>query len=252
MLDRACKIIAKKNFLWYNCHRISSNIKIKYRGISVMSIDRINNSDSSFGIGSKLATSTALGALAGGAYVARTPQWLNNDVPSDIFVRSVSQNMQKGLSREDFGETAKVREFFKAVVDPNRTSESLKQMIFDSKELSEAIKQDENETVEQAIERVYSQNSEMKIKKSLQELQYKTKVDKKTNATAASDLIFKNFDPATKKLVKAGDTSEEIFKMLKSTARKVHAKSVAAGAALGGVLAGALCLIMIDTPKEKK
>ena len=216
-----------------------------------MSVGKVSNSDSNFGIGSKIATAAATGAVLGGGYMASTPRWLDKNVPSDTFIKNVSDSMKQDLPKTELLESVKINKFLKAATDPNTRAVDLKPMILDSKELSEAIKQNENETVEVAIERVFSQKDESKIKRDLLNLQYKTKSDKKANRNAATNLIFKNLDTKTKKLVKSEDTAERTFQMLKKSAAKVQANAIAKGALLTGVIAGAIGLMMVDVPDEK-
>lgn len=215
-----------------------------------MSIEKVGNTDSSYNVGSRLGEYTLAGAIAGGLYTASSPRWLQNGAPADVFIKSVSQSMQNDLPQSEYAETIKIDKFLKAVVNPNTKPNDLKPLILDSKELSEAIKQNDAETVDAAIGRVFSQKDDAKIKQDLLELQYRTKSDKKVNRHAARNLILSNFDPKTKKLVKAEETSEEMFGMLKKTAAKIHSTAVAKGAAVGAILAGTLGLFMTKVPGE--
>lgn len=215
-----------------------------------MSVTKVGNTDSNFGIGSRIATVGAAGAVLGGAYMASSPRWLNKNVPSDAFIKNVSDGMKQDLTKNELAESIKISKFLKAVADPNTKVSDLKPMILASEELSDAIKQNENETVDNAIERVFSQKDENKIKQDLLKLQYKTKSEKKASLSAATDLIAKNFDSKTKKLVKSDDTAVKTFQMIKRSAAKVQAKAVAKGAVLAGVIASAIGLMATDVPEE--
>jgi len=216
-----------------------------------MSINAINNADSKTAFQNRILAATGAGALVGGVYTAKDKQYLYKGLPSDVFVRDVGRNLRKEMTSDEIMESAKVYKFVEKAVDPEVDLESLKPMIKDSKELSEAIKSNPQETIEEAITRVFSQKDTSKIKEDLLDLQYKTKSDKKTGRNTSLKLLHDNFDAGEQKLVKNKGTTEAVFNMLKNTATKIQIKTVAVGATLAGLAAGALCLIASDVPGAK-
>ena len=154
------------------------------------------------------------------------------------------------MTNEELLESSKIYRFVEKIVDPTTDLETLKPLIKDSKELSEAIKINKEESVDNAINRVFSQNNESKIKQDLISLQYKTTSNKKFGKSATLRLIHDNFNAKEQKLVKNNNTTEEVFNMLKRTANKVQAKAVATGAALAGLAGCTLALIFTDIPDK--
>ncbi|MBO6271961.1 hypothetical protein J6O48_04195 [bacterium] len=215
-----------------------------------MSIQPVSKTDTNSNIGSRLASATAVGAAAGGLYTAKDSHWLYKGAPSDSFVKNVKKNLKKDMTNEELLESSKIYRFVEKIVDPTTDLETLKPLIKDSKELSEAIKINKEESVDNAINRVFSQNNESKIKQDLISLQYKTTSNKKFGKSATLRLIHDNFNAKEQKLVKNNNTTEEVFNMLKRTANKVQAKAVATGAALAGLAGCTLALIFTDIPDK--
>lgn len=216
-----------------------------------MSIREVSSTDTRNNFQHKLLTSTIAGALAGGGYKATHKNWIYKGLPSDTFVREVGSNLRKNMTSDELKESAKISKFLSNVVDPEVKMETLKPQILDSKELSEAIKATPDETVEQAINRVFAQPKD-KAKQDLLDLQFKTKADKKSGRNTAIKLINDNFDAKERKLVKNSETSDKVFDMIKSTARRIQAKAVVATALVTGIAAGALYIVASDVPKDNK
>lgn len=215
-----------------------------------MSIQKVGSNDPMTDFRNKIAGVAATGAVAGGVYSATKKNWIYKGLPSDTFVKNVSQNLRKNMSSEELMESAKVSKFLADVINPETNIDDLKPQIRDSKELSNAIKLSSDEDVEQAINRVYSQPKD-KVKSDLSALQFKTTADKKANRNTALKLINENFDASQKKLVKSESTAEGVFNMIKSTAHKIQAKAIAKSAVLSGIFVGAMALIMTNVPDEK-
>ena len=214
-----------------------------------MSVKKIGSNDSMSSFANKIYGTTAVGTVAGGVYTATHKNWIYKGLPSDKFVHTVSRNLREEMTSDELKESAKISRFLADTVNPITKLEDLKPQILDSKELSEAIKNSPEETVEDAINRVFAQPKD-KVKKDLLELQFKTKADKKTGKNTAVRLINNNFDAAKRKLVKSAETSERTFDMIKATAFKLQAKTVAIGAVLTGAVAGALALVISNVPEK--
>ena len=216
-----------------------------------MSINRVSETDARRDFKNKLLGSTIAGAIAGSGYKATQRAWIYKGLPSDTFVREVSRNLRKDMTSDELKESAKISKFLSNVVDPEVKVETLKPQILDSKELSEAIKATPDESVEDAINRVYAQ-PKGKIKQDLIDLQFKTKSDKKCGRNTALKLINDNFDAKERKLVKNPETTEKIFEMIKATSNKIQTKAVAITGLITGIAAGALYMVSSDVPGEKK
>lgn len=212
-----------------------------------MSITKISASDKMTDLKNRILVSTGVGAIAGGIYTANRKNWLYKGLPSDTFVKETSREVRKTMSSEDLKESAKINKFLKAAIEPETNVETLRPMIENSKELSEAIKKSPEESVQDALSRVYSQPQD-KIRQDLIKLQYKTKADKIAGRTSVLRLLNNNFDASKKALVKSENTSESMFNIIKKTASKIQTKAVAKGAAIVGCTAGALALILSDVP----
>lgn len=222
-----------------------------------MSINAINgaNSNPNKKLENRIMATTGAGFVAGTIGVGTRKNWLYKGQPSDTFVKNVSNNLAKKMTPEEKEEAGKIKNFLKAVVNPETNIEDLKPQIRDSKELSDAIKSSPEENVEDAINRVFSNPKKDELKESLLELQDKTISHKKSGKNTALKLVHDNFNSQEKKLVKNDNTSEEIFAMLKKTAKKIQVKTAIIGGALTGLAAGAICLIASDVPdltKDKK
>ncbi|MCR5265959.1 MAG: hypothetical protein K6E29_05135 [Cyanobacteria bacterium RUI128] len=214
-----------------------------------MSITKISTSDRMADLKNRILLSTGVGAVAGGIYSAIRPNWLYKGLPSDTFVKETSREIRKTMNSEDLKESAKISKFLKAAIDPETNVEELRPQILDSKELSEAIKASHEETVEDAIKRVYSQPKD-KVRQDLIDIQFKTKADKISGRTTVLKMLNDNFDASKKTLVKHSETSDNMFALIKKTAGKIQAKAIAKGAAIAGCAAGALCLILSDVPED--
>lgn len=215
-----------------------------------MSIERISSTNENSRFQNLVLGSTAAGAVVGGGYTASKKNWLYNNMPSDTFVKKVSQALSKEMTSEELQESYKINNFMADAVNPIKDVESLKSQIRNSKELSEAIKNTPDEFLEGAIERVYSQPKDM-VRKTLIDLQQKTKADKINSRNTALKLVNNNYDASAKKLVKSSDTSEKVFNIIKTTARKIQAKSIAITTALSALAAGAVALVVTDVPEKK-
>ena len=159
------------------------------------------------------------------------------------------------MTPEEKEEAGKINTFLKAVVNPETNMEDLKPQIRESKELSDAIKSTPEENVEDAINRVFSNPNKEEVKQNLLDLQDKTVSHKKSGKNTALKLVHDNFNSQEKKLVKNENTSEEVFGMLKKTAKKIQVKTALLGGVVAGLVAGAACLIASDVPdltKDKK
>ena len=215
-----------------------------------MSINAVNPADSGSGFKKRLLTAAGVGFAAGAAGTAMKKNWLYNGMPSDVFVKSASKNLEETMSSDELKEAAKVNSFLKSVVDPEVDLETLKPQIKESKELSDAIKLTPDETVEGAIKRVFSNPDKDQVKQDLLDLQFKTKSDKKSDRNTALRLIYDNFDAKNKKFVKSKTTSDTMFGIVKKTADTIQKKAVTAGGAVAGLAAAALCLVAYEVPGE--
>ena len=215
-----------------------------------MSISKVSSTDTLTSVRNNVFGATVIGALAGGGYTATKQNWLFKGMPSDSFVKTVSDGLKQDLTSDEIKENSKVERFLRSVVDPDVQTASLKPQIRDSVELSTAIKATPEESVEDAITRVFSQPKD-KLKQDLLELQYKTVVDKKAGTNTARKIINDNFDAAAKKFVKGEQTTERMFNMIKSSAKTVQVKSVALAATLVGLACGAGALVMSNVPDVK-
>lgn len=215
-----------------------------------MSVDRIGKNDAMNAFANKIYSSTAAGTIAGGVYAASKKNWIYKGLPSDTFVKNVSTNLREDMSSDELKESAKIRKFLETLVKPETNLEDLKPQILESKELTAAIKKTPDESIGDAFNRVFSQSKE-KAKQDLLNLQFKTKSNNKNSKYTAVKLINENFDASQKKLVQSSATSDRTFGMIKSTALKLQAKTVAIGAILTGVAAAALALVVSNVPENK-
>ena len=69
-------------------------------------------------------------------------------------------------------------------------------------------------------------------------------IDKKVDTVAAETIITKNFDATNKKLKKAEGTSDEVFKILRKSAKNINKTSAIKHTVIGAVLAGTLGLLI--------
>lgn len=222
-----------------------------------MSINAINgvNTNPNKKLENRIMVATGVGFVAGTAGVGSRKNWLYKGQPSDTFVKNVSNNLAKKMTPEEKEEAGKINIFLKAVVNPETNMDDLKPQIRESKELSDAIKSTPEENVEDAINRVFSNPNKEEVKQNLLDLQDKTVSHKKSGKNTALKLVHDNFSSQEKKLVKNENTSEEVFGMLKKTAKKIQVKTALLGGVVAGLVAGAACLIASDVPdltKDKK
>lgn len=213
-----------------------------------MSIRRV---DSSSSLENRLCAAAGAGAVLGAGYSATKKNWLYKDSPSDTFVKNVSKNLEAGITPQQRREASIINSFLKSVVDSEVDVQTLKPQVKASKELSEAIKSHPAEDVDAAIGRVFAEPNEAKLKDSLLELQNRTKSDKLFGKNVALKLVHENFDADTKALRKSENTSEQVFNMLKSTARKVQVKSAVATGIVTGAIAAGVALFCTDVDKIK-
>lgn len=214
-----------------------------------MSIKRV---DSSVDMKTRLYTAAGVGAVLGTGYTASKKNWLYKDSPSDTFVKNVSNNLEAVITPQQRREASIINSFLNSVVDPEVDVQTLKPQIKASKELSEAIKSHPAEDVDAAIGRVFAESDSAKLKDNLLELQSKTKSDKLFGRNAALKLVHQNYDVDTKTLRKAENTSEQVFNMIKSSARKIQVKSAVVGALVTGAVAAALTLVFTNEDKIKR
>lgn len=217
-----------------------------------MDVKAINSVEPKMTLKNKLLASASTGFVAGTAYIASKKNWLYKGVPNDIFVKKIGKNLEKGMTSDELKESAKINKFLESVVDPEVNMETLKPQIRDSKELSQAIKLTPEEGVENAIKRVFSNLDKGKVKEQLLDLQYKTKSDKLADRNTALKLAFDNFDAKEKSLIKSNSTSEEMFGMIKKTAKKIQIKTALIGGTLIGLATAAFCLVATDIPGRQK
>ncbi len=214
-----------------------------------MSIRRI---DSSSDLKNRLLTAAGIGGATGTVYSATKKNWLNNDSPSDVFVKKVSDNLEQSITPQQRREASIINSFVNSAVDPEVDLNNLKPQIRASKELSEAIKSNPAEDVEVAIERVFAEPDKAKLKDSLVNLQSKTKSDKLFGKNTALKLVHQNFDADSLTLKKHSNTSEEVFKMIKSTAKKIQVKSAVVAGVATGAAAAALTFLFSDIDNIKR
>ena len=213
-----------------------------------MSIKRI---DANTDFKNRVYTSGAVGSVIGAAYTSTKKNWLTNNRPSDVFIKSVSRNLEEALTPQQRQEASIINSFVKAVVDPSTDLETVKPQIRASQELTEAIKSHTSEDVNVAIERVFAEPDKAVLKNNLLDLQSKTKSDKLFGKNTALKLVNDNFDEKNLQLRKHKNTAEKTFNMIKSTARNVQIKSVLTGAAVVGLVASTLTFVFFNDKSTK-
>ena len=214
-----------------------------------MSIRRV---DSNSDLKNRILVASTTSAVAGTAYTATKKNWLYKNNPSDVFVKKVSNHLEEKVTPEQRREASIINSFVRSVVDPEVDVQTVKPQIKASKELSEAIKSNPAEDVDTAIERVFAEPDTVKLKDNLLNLQDKTKSDKLFGRNAALKLVHENFDAEKQTLKKNQNTSDELFKMMKSTARKMQTKAAVVGGVVTGAVAAALTLVFTDVSKKSK
>lgn len=217
-----------------------------------MAISRVESNTPN--VKTELYTVAGVGAVIGSAATVSNKAWLYRGMPNDTFVKQVSENLDKKLTPKEQIESRLINSFLHSVVDSEVDVQTLKPNIRASKELSEAIKSYPEENVEEALNRVFAEPDEAKLRENLLLLQEKTKSDKKAGRNTALKLVHDNFDSKKKVLSKSEGTSAEVFNMLKATAKKMQVKSVAFGAlvASGIVTASAIVFTDILSPHSNK
>lgn len=214
-----------------------------------MSIRRV---DSNSDLKNRIVVASTTSAVAGTAYTATKKNWLYKNNPSDVFVKKVSKHLEENATPEQRKEASIINSFVRSVVDPEVDVQTVKPQIKASKELSEAIKSNPAEDVDAAIERVFSEPDTTKLKENLLNLQNNTKSDKLFGRNAALKLVHENFDAEKQVLKKNSNTSEALFKMMKSTAKVMQAKTAAVGGVVTGAVAAALTLVFTDVNHKSK
>ena len=214
-----------------------------------MSIRRV---DSNSDLKNRIMVASTTSAVAGTAYTATKKNWLYKNNPSDVFVKNVSNHLEANVTPEQRREASIINSFVRSVVDPEVDVQTVKPQIKASKELSEAIKSNPAEDVDAAIERVFSEPDTTKLKENLLNLQNNTKSDKLFGRNAALKLVHENFDAEKQVLKKNPSTSDGLFKMMKSTARGMQAKSSVVAGVVTGAVAAALTLVFTDVDKKSK
>lgn len=214
-----------------------------------MSIRRV---DSNSDLKNRIVVASTTSAVAGTAYTATKKNWLYKNNPSDVFVKKVSKHLEENATPEQRREASIINGFVRSVVDPEVDVQTVKPQIKASKELSEAIKSNPAEDVDAAIERVFSEPDTTKLKENLLNLQNNTKSDKLFGRNAALKLVHENFDAEKQVLKKNPNTSESLFKMMKSTAKVMQAKTAVVGGVVTGAVAAALTLVFTDVNHKSK
>ncbi len=214
-----------------------------------MSIRRV---DSNSDLKNRIVVASTTSAVAGTAYTATKKNWLYKNNPSDIFVKEVSKHLEENATPEQRREASIINGFVRSVVDPEVDVQTVKPQIKASKELSEAIKSNPAEDIDVAIERVFAEPDTAKLKDNLLNLQNKTKSDKLFGKNTALKLVHENFDAEKQVLKKNSNTSEALFKMMKSTAKVMQAKTAAVGGVVTGAVAAALTLVFTDVNHKSK
>lgn len=214
-----------------------------------MSIRRV---DSNSDLKNRIVVASTTSAVAGTAYTATKKNWLYKNNPSDIFVKEVSKHLEENATPEQRREASIINGFVRSVVDPEVDVQTVKPQIKASKELSEAIKSNPAEDIDVAIERVFAEPDTAKLKDNLLNLQNKTKSDKLFGKNTALKLVHENFDAEKQVLKKNPNTSESLFKMMKSTAKVMQAKTAVVGGVVTGAVAAALTLVFTDVNHKSK
>lgn len=214
-----------------------------------MSIRRV---DSNSDLKNRIVVASTTSAVAGTAYTATKKNWLYKNNPSDVFVKKVSKHLEENATPEQRREASIINSFVRSVVDPEVDVQTVKPQIKASKELSEAIKSNPAEDIDVAIERVFAEPDTAKLKDNLLNLQDKTKSDKLFGKNTALKLVHDNFDAEKQVLKKNPNTSESLFKMMKSTAKVMQAKTAVVGGVVTGAVAAALTLVFTDVNHKSK
>lgn len=210
-----------------------------------MSVSRVEQNNPN--VKARLLSSFGIGAVVGSSAMATRKAWLFKDAPSDVFIKKVSKNLEKQVPAHECAEAIMINNFVKNAVDPEVNVQTLKPQILASKELSEAIKSHPAEDVKVAIERVFAEPDNAKLRESLINLQLKTKSDKKFGTNVALKLVHENYDAKNKVLKQSQNTSDDVFKMLTSTAKKIQIKSAVVGGLVLAGVATAMTIVFTNT-----
>jgi len=189
-----------------------------------------------------------IGAVGGFA----RKSWINNNEPTDTFVKKVSSGLEKSLKPEDKVEVDKINDFFSAVMEPTTDLSTLRPTIEDSKELTGALKLQENENPSQALDRIFDDANSENLKSTLKNMQDQTKIDKTVNLKASKALIQDNFDHTAGSLLKSESTSDATFKILKNAAKKIRVQTAVAHAIVGSVILGTIGLLVGATSNKSE
>ena len=109
--------------------------------------------------------------------------------------------------------------------------------------MTNAVDKKEGETVKDALDRIFSQDK-TKVKHDLRNMQDRTVVDKKVDLLAAKKLINAKFDKKSGSLKKAADTSNEMFAVLKKSARAIKFSTAVSHTMAAAVVAGTAGLLI--------
>lgn len=192
-----------------------------------------------------------LGAAIGGIEGFTRKSWVAKDKPSDKFVKNVSKGLEATLTADEHKEFNKVKSFFKELTNYRVNLDTMRGRIEKSTELTNAISKKDGETTKDALDRIFANPDKTELANELRDLQNHTNVDKKVNIYAARDIANKNFDAKSKKLVKAEGTSDEIFRILKKSAKNINKTTAIQHTVVGAVLAGTLGLLIGANVSDK-
>lgn len=195
-------------------------------------------------------TGFLVGAGIGAVEGYTRKSWLKGDQPADKFVKTVSKALTKNLEPQENKELNKINNFFEALINPQTDIYSLRTKIEDSSELMNALPKNEGETPKDTLDRMFSNPDKNALKRELQIMQDKTIIDKKVNKYGAKALILENLNTDNKVLSKSESTSDKLFKILKSSAKKIKVNTAIAHTAIGGVLLGITGLLVGATKTE--
>lgn len=185
-----------------------------------------------------------IGAAIGGIEGFSRKSWLTKGHPSDSFIKNVSKGLETTLKPEEHKEFNKINSFFKDLTHYKVNVDNMRSRVEESTELSNAVNKKEGETTKDALDRIFSNPDKNAVKEELRNLQTRTVIDKKVDTTAAETIITKNFDATNKKLKKAEGTSDEVFKILKKSAKSINKTTAIKHTVIGAVLAGTLGLLV--------
>ena len=193
-----------------------------------------------------------LGACAGVIEGYTRKSWLTKDAPSDTFVKNVSKDLETTLQPKEHKELEKVTAFFKQLTNYRTDVYEMRGRIEDSTELTNALNKHEGESTKDALDRIFSNPDKLQVKQELRDLQNRTQVDKKVDIYTARTIANANFDTKTKSLKQATGTSDEVFGILKSAARRIKVKTAVQHGVIGGFLVGTAGLLLGAQVNSKK